>query len=253
MGEAIARGWIAAGAVEPTSVRMADPSARRREQLESLRGVKVSADASDVLPADLVVLAVKPQVIDSVVSGLASRLGGAVVVSIAAGISCARLESLLPAGTVVIRVMPNTPAQVGEGMAVVSGGTEASREQVNLVRGLFATIGRAIVVDEHHQNACTAISGSGPAYFALVVDSLARAGVAEGLPRAVAQELAVQTMLGTARLLAETGQHPEALIDGVTSPGGTTIAALGALESAGVRAGFADAVHAAVTRAKELG
>ncbi len=253
MGEAIARGWIAAGAVEPSSVRIVEPSAARREALRPLDGVTVVAGAADALPADLVLLAVKPQVIDAVVTDLASRLAGAVVISIAAGVSCARLESLLPAGTVVVRVMPNTPAQVGEGMAVVSGGTEASSEQVDLVRGLFAMIGHAVVVEERHQNACAAISGSGPAYFALVVDSLARAGVAEGLPRTVAQELAVQTMLGTARLLAETGEHPEALIDGVTSPGGTTIAALGALESAGVRAAFADAVRAAVARAKELG
>jgi pyrroline-5-carboxylate reductase len=149
--------------------------------------------------------------------------------------------------------MPNTPAQVGEGMAVISAGLEASDAQVSLVATLFDAIGRTVIVEERYQNACTAISGSGPAYFALVVDALARAGVAQGLPRQVAQGLAVQTMLGTARLLSETGEHPEALIDGVTSPGGTTIAALGELESAAVRAAFADAVRAAVARAKELG
>jgi pyrroline-5-carboxylate reductase len=138
-------------------------------------------------------------------------------------------------------------------MAVVSAGEEASAEQIETVRALFDALGSAIVVDERHQNAATAISGSGPAYFALVVDALARAGVSAGLTRQVAQTLAVQTMRGTAEMLAETGVHPEALVDAVASPGGTTIAAVGALEAAGVRAAFTDAVRAAVMRAEELG
>jgi pyrroline-5-carboxylate reductase len=149
--------------------------------------------------------------------------------------------------------MPNTPAMVGAGMAVVSGGGEAGAEQVETVRALFAKLGAAIAIDERHQNAATAISGSGPAYFALVVDALARAGVAAGLPRTVSQSLAIQTMRGTAELLDATGQHPEALIDGVASPGGTTISAINALEANGVRAAFGEAVRAAVGRAEELG
>jgi len=149
--------------------------------------------------------------------------------------------------------MPNTPALVGAGMALVSGGSEATSDQIDLVWGLFRSIGECVVIDERYQDAGTAISGSGPAYFALVVDAMARAGVAQGLTREVAQQLAVQTMLGTARLLAETGTHPEALIDGVASPGGTTIAALERLEARGVRAAFAEAVAAAVRRSKELG
>jgi pyrroline-5-carboxylate reductase len=196
---------------------------------------------------------VKPQVIEGVLNDIAAQLGESLVVSIAAGISCARLESLLPAGTAVVRVMPNTPAMVGQGMAVVSGGSEATDAEVESVRTLFAAIGEALVVEERYQNAASAISGSGPAYFALVVDALARAGVAAGLTRQIAQALAVQTMLGTAEMLRQTGLHPEALIDGVTSPGGTTIAALGKLESAGLRAAFDDAVRAAVARAQELG
>jgi pyrroline-5-carboxylate reductase len=153
----------------------------------------------------------------------------------------------------VVRVMPNTPALVGEAMSVVSGGTEASAEQVQLVRALFGELGASLVLEERFQNAAAAISGSGPAYFALVVDALARAGVRQGLSRDIAQTLAIQTMRGTATMLAETGMHPESLVDGVTSPGGTTIAAVEVLENRALRAAFAEAVAAAVRRAKELG
>lgn len=253
MGEAIVSGLLAAGAVDASRVAVAEPSAVRRGELAPL-GVRVVSDGSDALAgADVVILAVKPQIISAVVAELSEALAPALVISIAAGISCARLESELPAGTAVVRVMPNTPAMVGAGMAVVSGGTEADADQVELARSLFAAIGRSIVVEERYQDAATAISGSGPAYFALVVDALARGGVAQGLSRAVAEELAIQTMFGTATLLARSGQHPEALIDAVASPGGTTIAALGELERRGVRSAFADAVAVAVRRSKELG
>jgi len=254
MGEAILAGLVAAGAVAADSIVVAEPNAARREELASVHGVRTCAAGGEAARgARVVVLAVKPQVIDAVVADLAADLAGAVVVSVAAGITTARLESLLPAGSVVVRVMPNTPALVGHGMALISGGSEASAEQVELVRSLFGAIGEAVVLDERYQDAGTAISGSGPAYFALVVDALARAGVSQGLSRDLAQELAIQTMLGTAVMLRETGVHPAALIDGVASPGGTTIAALNELEAGGVRSAFAKAVAAAVRRAKELG
>lgn len=253
MGEAIVAGLIDAGAVPAESVTIADPSAGRRELLAREYGVRAVADGADALPADTVLIAVKPQVIDAVVGSLAGSLAGSLIVSIAAGITLARLESLLPAGTAVVRVMPNTPALVGEGMAIISGGTEATAEQVAMVSGLFSAIGHAIVLEEKFQDAAAAISGCGPAYVALIVDALARAGVTQGLPRAVAQDLALQTVRGTAELIITTGEHPEAVIDMVTSPGGTTIAAINVLESRGVRAAFADAVAAAVKRSKELG
>jgi len=253
MGEAIIRGLLAAGSVAPERVTIAEPSAARREELTEVYGVRCVAEGREALPSDLAFIAVKPQIADAVVAGLSEPLGAALVVSIVAGFSCARLESLLPDGTAVVRVMPNTPAMVGEGMAVISGGAEAAPEQVVLVESLFSQIGRAVVVDERYQNAATAISGSGPAYFALVIDALARAGVRQGLPRDVAQALAVQTMLGTARMLEETGVHPEVLIDGVSSPGGTTIAAIEALEAGGLRPAFAAAVAANVARSQELG
>lgn len=253
MGEAIVTGLISAGVMAPERITVAEPDEPRRQTLAAAHGVRCVTSGAEALPADIVLLAVKPQVLDSVVQPFAEQLSASLVISIAAGITTARLESMLAEGTAVVRVMPNTPAMVGEGMAVVSGGTEASAEEVDLVRALFDSFGRALVIDEGYQDAASAISGSGPAYFALVVDALARAGVRQGLPRDVAQALAVQTMLGTAVMIDSTGQHPEALIDAVTSPGGTTIAALDELERAGLRAGFSAAVAAAVRRSKELG
>lgn len=254
MGEAIVSGLLAAGVLDSTMISIAEPVAARRDELASRFSVAVLETGSRaVAGADVVLIAVKPQIIDKVVGELRGSVSGAIVVSIAAGISCARLESMLPEGAPVVRVMPNTPAMVGEGMALVSGGLAATSAQVDLVASLFGEIGRAVVIDERYQDAGSAISGSGPAYFALVIDAMARAGVSEGLSREVAQELAVQTMRGTAIMLQETGIHPEQLIDGVSSPGGTTIAAIAALEDYGVRAAFGHAVTAAVKRSRELG
>jgi len=254
MGEAIVAGLLAAGVVTPDSIVVADPSAERARAFES-HGVAVLADAHEAVPgASTVILAVKPQIIDVVTAHLAQSLDAdTIVVSIAAGITCARLESLLPAGTVVIRVMPNTPALVGEGMSVVSGGRAADAAHVERVRALFESLGRAIVLDERYQDAASAISGSGPAYVALFVDALARAGVRQGLTRDVAQALALQTLRGTVALIEGTGTHPEAVIDAVASPGGTTIAAIEALEARGLRRAVFEAVEASVKRAKELG
>lgn len=254
MGEAIVKGLLDAGSVDACHVVIVEPDAQRRKTLGEAHGVTAVPNALEVVPdADIVIVAVKPQVIADVVTAMAPSLAGSLVVSIAAGVSVARLESMLPAGTAVVRVMPNTPAMVGQGMSVVSAGSEASAEQVDLIRALFSELGDAIVLDERYQDAATAISGSGPAYVAMFVDALARAGVRHGLARDVAQRLAVQTIKGTAELLCATGQHPEQLIDAVTSPGGTTIAALEVLEARGFRAALADAVSAAVARSKELG
>lgn len=254
MGEAIAAGLVSSAALAPAEIIVAEPSTARREVF-ARHGIATVADGHEAVgEAEIVLLAVKPQVLDAVIAHLAGDLGpGTLIVSIAAGMSTARIESLLPAGTAVVRVMPNTPAMVGAGMAVVSGGSGASDDQVERVRQLFEAIGKAVVIEERHQDAATAISGSGPAYVALVIDALARAGVNQGLTRDVAQRLAVQTVAGTAELLTVSGMHPEELVDAVSSPGGTTIAAVGALEAAGLRAAFDEAVAAAVRRAKELG
>ncbi len=254
MGEAIVAGLLASGFAEPSDIIVAEPSAERAGVF-SAHGVTTVVDGRDaVADAGVIVLAVKPQVIDVVLAQVAPGvLSTAIVVSIAAGITTARLESLLPAGVPVVRVMPNAPAMVGQGMSVVSGGSEATAEQVESVREMFEALGRSIVLDERYQDAATAISGSGPAYVALFVDALARAGVRQGLSRDVSQALALQTLRGTVELIERTGAHPEAVIDAVSSPGGATIAAIEAFEASGLRSGVFDAVAAAVRRSKELG
>jgi pyrroline-5-carboxylate reductase len=254
MGEAIAAGLVRSGALPASSIVIAEPDVSKRDRLCAEHGVHCVADGAAALAgADVVIIAVKPQVIDSVLTDLAASVGGALVVSIAGGVTCARIESHLPAGARVVRVMPNTPALVGAGMSIVSGGSEATDADMDIVEVLFAAVGDVIALPESAQDACTAISGCGPAYMALFVDALARAGVREGLSREIAERLALQTMAGTVELIRATGQHPEQVIDAVSSPGGSTIAAVTELEARGVRAAIASAVRAAVVRSRELG
>lgn len=254
MGEAIAAGLVRSGALPASAVVIAEPDASKRDRLSTEHGVTCVADGAEALTgADVAILAVKPQVMDAVLDSLAPHFGDALVVSIAGGLTCARIESHLPAGARVVRVMPNTPALVGQGMSIVSGGDEARPDDVRIVEDLFASVGDVVVLPESLQDACTAISGCGPAYMAMFVDALARAGVREGLTRDMAERLALQTMSGTVELIRATGQHPEQIIDAVSSPGGSTIAAVTALEAGGVRATIADAVRAAVLRSQELG
>lgn len=254
MGEAIAAGLVRAGVLDPSAITVAEPDANRRATLVAAHGVSVVAGGTEALAgAGVAILAVKPQVIDAVTSALAPSVGNTLIVSIAGGVTCARIESLLPAGTRVVRVMPNTPALVGSGMSIVSGGTEATDADVASVASLFGAVGDVVVLPENLQDACTAISGCGPAYMALFVDALARAGVREGLSRDLAERLALKTMRGTVDLIEGTGQHPEQIIDAVSSPGGSTIAAVTELEARGVRAAIAAAVRAAVVRSRELG
>jgi pyrroline-5-carboxylate reductase len=255
MGEAIVGGLLAADAFAADSIVVAEPDAARREALSAAHGIRVVADGAQALPgAEIVLLAVKPQVLDPVAAALAPVLDArSLVVSIAAGVTCARLEAMLAPGTAVVRVMPNTPALVRQGMAVISGGRYATGDQVEHVRRMFSALGKATVLAEEYQDAATAISGSGPAYAAIFIDELARAGEEQGLPREVAQSLAVQTMRGTADLLEITGQRPQELVEAVSSPGGTTVAAIAQLDAGGFRTSIIAAVAAAVARAKELG
>ncbi len=254
MGEAICAGLLDAGAVRAPDVVVAEPDADRRDALARAWGVRCVDDGRDAVQgASLVILAVKPQVIDEIVAHLAPCVPeDSVVVSIAAGVTTSRLEAALAPGARVVRVMPNTPSMVRAGMSVVSGGSSASAEQCEEVRALFEAVGHALVIPEADQNAATAISGSGPAYFALFVDALAAAGEREGLERAVALELAVRTMRGTAELLA-SGVSPGELIAGVSSPGGTTVAALGSMRGDDMEGAIGRAVRSAVARAEELG
>lgn len=252
MGETVLAGMLRSG--RPAgSVVVAEKDPARARDLEERHGVRSLEAADAVREAATVLLVVKPQDLESLLAEVAPVLsGGQLVVSLAAGVTTAWIEERVPDGVAVVRVMPNTPATVDQGMAVVSGGIRASAEQVAEAESLMRGTGRVVRVPERQQDAATALSGSGPAYVFLVIEAMVEAGVHLGLPRPTATELAVQTVLGAAALARETGTHPALLREQVTSPGGTTAAALGALEQHGLRAAFLDALTAARDRSREL-
>lgn len=263
MGEAILSGWLAsdvppAAGIGAADIQVVNPGAARRERLQAAYQVDCVADVADARRADVVILAVKPQVMMGVLESIAQLpafQGGAdgpLFVSIAAGLATGRLQGALPAGAPLVRVMPNTPLMVGAGACAVCGGVNATEAQVRSVADLFGCLGRAVVVDEAEMDAVCALSGSGPAYVAAMIEALRDAGAAQGLPADLAEELALQTVLGTARLIAETGVTPQAAREAVCSPGGTTLAALDAMDAAGFARVFDAGVAAAVARSKEL-
>jgi pyrroline-5-carboxylate reductase len=245
MGEALAGGLLRAGWDGIGIVEKLDD--RRAALNELLPGVEVLAD---IVSADGAVVAVKP---NDVATACAAMKGTRRVLSIAAGVPIAALESALEPGTAVVRAMPNTPALVGAGAAAIAAGSVAGEDDLEWAASILGAVGEVVRVPEALLDAVTGLSGSGPAYVFLVAEALIEAGVLAGLPREVSVALTTQTLLGSARLLAESGATPEALRAQVTSPGGTTAAGLHALESAGVRAAFLDAVQAAAARSRELG
>ena len=254
MAVAIINGLIRAG-VSPGRITA---SGRRPEpvaELEKKLGVNATIDnVAAAKDADVVVLAVKPQVMRKVLAQIASVIDAKkLVISVAAGVPIAAIERKLGAGSRVVRAMPNTPALVGLGATALSGGEHATPEDVAFAQKLFDAVGITTVVDETLLDAVTGLSGSGPAYVFLMIEALSDAGVKVGLSRHVALKLAAQTVLGSAKLLLETGQHPGHLKDQVTSPGGTAIAGLHTLEAGGLRTTLIDAVEAATKRARELG
>lgn len=249
MGEALLGGLLDAGWAPAAELRVVEAVAARRDELTSrFAGVDVTDTAG---PADGTVVAVKPGDVEAACRSLGAD--GGRVLSIAAGVRLATLEAALPAGTAVVRAMPNTPALVGAGASAIAGGTAAGPDDLDWAESVLAAVGTVARVPEGLLDAVTGLSGSGPAYVFLVAEALIEAGVLVGLPRPTATELAVQTLLGSARLLAESPDGPEALRAAVTSPGGTTAAGLHALEKAGLRAALLDAVQAATHRARELG
>jgi pyrroline-5-carboxylate reductase len=253
MGEAVLAGLIAAGR-PGSSVLVAERRLERGHELAARYGVTVLENLDAAAQADLVLVAVKPQDVASLLDEVGDSLRpGAVVVSIAAGLSTTTLEASLPAGTAVVRVMPNTPALVGEGMSVLSAGSACTPEQLARAHALMAAVGQVAEVAEPYQDAVTAVSGSGPAYVFAVAEALVDAGVKVGLPRPLATELTVQTLYGAAAMLRRTGTHPTLLREQVTSPGGTTAAALAVLDERAVKAAFRAAVEAARDRSAELG
>jgi len=257
MGEALAAGVLAAG-VPKERVCTADPDAARREHLARGLGVRTSASNGDAAASDVVVIAVKPGLVKSVLAALGgpdnSTLTKPLWVSIAAGVSISALESALPRGARIVRAMPNTPALVRAGATAYSANAACSAADRALVRALFEGVGLAWECpSESLLDAVTGLSGSGPAYVFVLLEALSDAGVRMGLPRDAATALATQTVLGSAKLAQQTGRPPAALKDQVTSPGGTTIAGLERLEAGGFRAALHDAVAAATKRSRELG
>ena len=251
MGSAIARGLCESGTLDACQLTVCDAQAACTEPLAQM-GMSVAADASALAGAgtQVVVLAVKPQVLADVCAGLAEPLAGRLVVSIAAGVPLATLEGLLPESRVV-RVMPNLPIQVLSGATAVCAGARASAEDVELVRELFAALGSAQVMREDQLDAEGAVVSCGPAYVALFIDTLTRAGILRGLPAAACREMVEATMLGVAQTLLQSGEHPRAYMERVTSPGGTTAAGLRELEPLLEEGAYA-AVDAALERTREL-
>ncbi|WP_433627999.1 pyrroline-5-carboxylate reductase [Nocardia sp. CA-120079] len=257
IGEALIAGLLESGRAAKDLV-VVETHTDRAELIGDRFGVRITDSIADaIVGADVLVIAVKPGDVDTVLTQLGKAELDAdrdqILVSLAAGVPTARLENKLPAGFPVVRVMPNTPMLVGQGMSVLAPGRYARPEQLAQVTELLAAVGKVATVTEAQMDAVTAVSGSGPAYFFLVVEAMVDAGVGLGLTHDVATELVVQTMLGSAALLESSGQTAAELRAAVTSPAGTTAAAVRELERGGVRSAFLEALHAAKQRSAEQG
>ena len=252
MAEAILSRLLKQSVFTASTVLVSEPRTERRDFLAGEYQVEVTPDNQTAISAgEILLLAIKPQVFDSVVANIEPN-PDSIIISILAGVTINKLEQAFP-NNPVIRVMPNTPATVGAGMTAIAAGTKANEEHIDRAKSIFTAIGEVVEVPESMMDAVTGLSGSGPAFVALAIEALADGGVASGLPRAIALQLAIQTVLGTATLIKETEIHPGVLKDRVTSPGGTTIAGVAELESKGFRSALIEAVKTATERSKELG
>ncbi len=254
MGQTICAGLLQIDGIVPQSVCVANPGEEKRRFIEETYGVRTVESCTQGLPADTIIIAVKPKFVTQVAQELAEEgIPNTRVVSIAAGISTSSLASVLGNELPIVRVMPNTPLQCGFGMSAISASSSASEDDCELVRELFSHMGRALIIDEEFQDVACAISGSGPAYFELFCETIAREGERLGLDYETALELSLQTMYGTAALIDTTHQSLPEAIEAVSSPGGTTVAALDAMRSAGLEEALRCGVRAATRRSKELG
>jgi pyrroline-5-carboxylate reductase len=254
MAEALIKGLIAAG-FPAERIMASEPSELRREHLAEEYDVELTIDNSDLMRAcEIVVLSIKPQIAEEVLDEVAGAYSeDKLIVSILAGVSCETIEKHFTESARVVRVMPNTPALVGEGASAICRGHKSTKEDLNLVKQLFESVGKVQVIDERQMDAATGLSGSGPAYIYTVIEALADGGVREGLRRDVAHALAVQTVVGAALMVRETGEHPAILRDRVCSPGGTAITGVSTLEKKGLRTTLMEAVSASANRSRELG
>ena len=252
MAEAILSRLLKQNVFTANTVLVSEPRAERRGFLAHKYQVEVTADNQTAISAgEILLLAIKPQIFNTVVANIEPN-PDSIIISILAGVTLDKLEQAFP-DRPVIRVMPNTPATVGAAMTAIAAGTQAKEDHIDRARSIFTAIGEVVEVPESMIDAVTGLSGSGPAFVALAIEALADGGVASGLPRAIALQLAIQTVLGTATLLKETEIHPGELKDRVTSPGGTTIAGVAKLESMGFRSALIEAVKTATERSQELG
>ncbi len=255
MAEALIAGILQAKLFEPDCVLATDISSSRLEVVKDRYQIQVGSENLDaVLWADIIILCVKPQVMDEVLSYIQSGLSDKqLVISVAAGVSMQGIQDKIGDAIPLVRAMPNTPAVIQEGVTALAGCRGLSSENLKIAQSIFESVGKVVFVDESLMNAVTGLSGSGPAYVYLAIEALIDGGVRVGLPRTVAHTLAVQTVLGAAKMVSETGEHPAVLKDRVTSPGGTTIAGLQQLEDGRLRATLIHAVEAATHRSSELG
>jgi pyrroline-5-carboxylate reductase len=254
MGEALVAGLLASGWRKPNEIVVTGRREERLRELSDAYGTETTLDnASAVSGVDVIVVAVKPQDIETLLSQISDRVrADQTVLSIVAAIPTSFIEKRLGADVPVVRAMPNTPSVVHEGMAGIAPGKHAADEHLKLAKEVLEHVGRVVTVPENYLDAVTAISGSGPAYFALLAEAMIEAGILLGLSREISTELVIQTMLGSAKLLRDEKMHPVELREMVTSPGGTTIRAIRVLEQSGVRAAFLNAIQAAMERSQEL-
>jgi pyrroline-5-carboxylate reductase len=252
MGEALLSGLVRAG-LRPHEITA---TARRPERAEALReryGVRVTDNAEAAKSSETIILAVKPQDMASLLAEIAPHLtAGSLIISVAAGITTGFVEARLGGEVPVVRVMSNTPVLVDEAMSVISAGEHASEAHLKRAEDLLSPVGKVLRIPESQQDAATALSGSGPAYFFYLVEAMVDAGILLGMPRAAALDMVTQSIVGAAIMLRDSGEHPVILREAVTSPGGTTIAAIAELERHKVRAAFLDAIEAARDRSRQL-
>ena len=255
MAEALIRGLVRGGHVAANRIKASGPRRERLDELAKAYAIEVTADNREVARgAAIVVLSVKPQIMDKVLREVGDQIKpGTLVISIAAGVDTEAIETAVADGVRVVRAMPNTCALVGAAATAISGGKHANADDLATAKAIFDAVGITVVLDEIHLDAVTGLSGSGPAYIFLILEALADAGVKVGLSRRNAQRLAAQTVMGSAKMLLETDEHVGHLKDMVTSPGGTAIAGLHTLEEGGLRTTLINAVETATKRARELG
>src|SRR5713226_5153096 len=254
MGEALLKGLLKTGAAKPAQLFASARRPERVQELEKAYGIHGGSNNEVARAADVIVLCVKPQILDQVLRTISPDVSREkLVISIAAGVPIAAIERRLHPPMRIVRAMPNTPATVGAAATAISLGEHATAADLATAKTIFDSVGLTVQLDESQLDAVTGLSGSGPAYLFLIIEALADAGVKVGLSRRASLQLAAQTVLGSAKLLIESGQHPGMLKDGVTSPGGTAIAGLHTLEAGGLRNVLMNAVEAATRRSRELG